>query len=110
EKLPSAKRVLRYRTPVSRPVHTDEYHFECRDGRVAFVDIAAFLGEIRETFRERGKELRTQWRLQAVTAPVGPFRLRYVVERERGLVDGVGGGLPNPDSNFRYTVSGWTVE
>jgi hypothetical protein len=110
EKLPSAKRVLRYRTPVSRPVHTDEYHFECRDGRVAFVDVAAFLAEIRETFRERGKELRTQWQVQAVTAPVGPFRLRYVVERERGLVDGVGSGLPNPDSNFRYTVSAWTVE
>jgi hypothetical protein len=110
EKLPSAKRVLRYRTPVSRPVHTDEYHFECRDGRVAFVDVAAFLQEIRETFRERGKELRTQWHVEAVTAPVGAFRLRYVVERERGSTDGLGGSNPDPDSGFRFTVSGWVVE
>ncbi len=110
ERLPSAKRVLRYRTPVSRPVHTDEYHFECRDGRVAFVDIAACLAEIRDTFRERGKDLRTQWRVESVTAQVGPFRLRYVVERERGLADRAGGGLPDPDGSFRYTVSGWTVE
>ena len=35
EKQPSAKKVLRYRTPVSHPVQTDEIHFECCAGCVA---------------------------------------------------------------------------
>src|SRR5260370_25781742 len=34
EKLPTLKKTLRYHTPVSRPVHTDELMFECRRGRV----------------------------------------------------------------------------
>lgn len=109
EKLPSAKHVLRYRTPVSRPVHTEELHFECQSGRVAFVDIAAFLVEIRDGMQDKMETMRTRWRQEEVTGPVGGFRLRYVVERERTALEGVT-GAPDPAGPFRVSVSSWVVE
>jgi hypothetical protein len=111
EKAAPARRLLRYHTPVSRPVHSDELHFECRAGRVAFIDVAAFQAEIRQQMREKSQLLRRQWQVEDVTAPMGAFRLRYVIERERGLMDSLAaGGTPDPDANFRYGVAGWFVE
>jgi hypothetical protein len=110
-KLPPVKKELRYRTPVSRPVFSDELHFECRDGRVAFVDVAAFLNDIRRGLEEKEKLLRSQWKVEDVTAPVGPFRLRYTMERERGTLDVLGNGLqPDAAGMFRYGVTRWVVE
>src|SRR5713226_10526074 len=48
EKLPPLSHTLHYRTPVSRPIFTEELMFECRGGRVAFVDIAGMVQEIKE--------------------------------------------------------------
>src|SRR5262249_9541427 len=64
EHLPSAKKTLRYRTPVSRPVRAEEVLFECRRGRAAFIDVAAFLLEVRRGLDEKGKLLRNQWRVE----------------------------------------------
>lgn len=110
EKLPPLKKTLRYQTPVSQPVHTDELHFECRRGRVTFVDLAPMLEEVGRRLDEHGKQLRTQWEVRDVVGPVGAFQLRYVVERERGLADGPADGAPNPQGGFRCGLSGWEVE
>lgn len=108
EKLPSQKQVLRYHTPVSRVVHADEMFFECRRGRVTFIDLPAFMQEIRATLEDKVGTLRTQWQVSAVTAPVGAFRLRYVVEREKNAMDSMGGGPAG--SGFRYGLSEWVAE
>jgi hypothetical protein len=111
EKLPPARKALRYQTPVSQPVHTDELHFECRRGRVTFVDLAALLDDVRSRLDEHGKQLRTQWEVRAVAGPVGPFQLRYTVERERGLADAaLGDGAPSAQGGYRCGLSGWEVE
>ncbi|MCC6419203.1 MAG: hypothetical protein IT429_13290 [Gemmataceae bacterium] len=108
EKEPS-KKVLRYRTPVSRPVHSEELHFECRAGRVTFIDVSAFLAEVKGGLQDRARELRSRWKVEAETSSIGPFRLRYLVERQRGILDGLG-GLPDPDGSFRCSVTAWVVE
>ncbi len=111
EKQPPAKRVLRYQTPVSRPVHTDELLFECRRGRVTFIDIGALLAEVQQRLDDHARELRSRWEVEDTAGPVGPFRLRYALERERGGVDAaLGPGGPNPDAGFRCGLSGWEVE
>jgi hypothetical protein len=111
EQLPPVRKALHYQTPVSKPVHTDELHFECRRGRVAFIDLAPMIDEIRRRLDEHGKELRTQWEVRAVAGPVGAFQLRYTVERERGAVDAaLGGGAPNPGGSYQCTLTGWEVE
>jgi hypothetical protein len=111
KKLPSPKRTLRYRTPVSQPLQSEELMFECQQGRVSLVDVNALLEEVRRDLRDREQQLRHSWEIVDVTPPVGAFRLRYVIERERGLLEGANPNMP-PDEhgNFRYGLSTWQVE
>jgi hypothetical protein len=111
ENLPAAKKVLHYQTPVSRPVHSDELHFECRRGRVTFIDLAALMEEVHNRLDADARELRSQWEVGGVVGPTGAFQLRYQLERERGLADAaLGGGAPDAHSGYRVTLSGWQVE
>lgn len=111
QKQPVARKALHYRTPVSRPVEADELLFECRRGKVSFIDVEAMLAEVKAGLREKGEMLRKQWQVQDVTAPVGPFRLRYVVARLKDGMDGIMTALqPDAESNFRYGVEEWEVE
>ena len=111
EKLPPVSHTLHYRTPVSRPVYSEELMFECRGGRVAFIDIAGMLAEIKQGMESKAKLLQTEWEVADVTHPIGPFRLRYTIERQRGTLDAFSSGLgPAGASGFRYGVSEWQVE
>lgn len=111
ERIPKPRKLLHYRTPVSRPVQADEFFFECKNGRVTFIDIASLVTEIRQEIEQKGKVLRDTWQTEEMTPPVGAFRLRYELERERSLTDGViPGGPPDARSTYRYSVTGWTVE
>jgi hypothetical protein len=108
-KLPSPKKALHYRVPISRPLQSEELFFECRGGRVTFVDIGALLGQVRERMEDNVKLLRTQWSISEIAGPVGAFQLSYTLERERGMLDG-GGMAPEASGTFRYGMSGWKVE
>jgi len=111
EQSPATKKVLHYRTPVSRPVQTEEFFFECRAGRVTPIDLELLLADVKVGLEERGKLLRTRWQVTDVSAPVGAFRLRYTVERERGVADAVfPAGEPENDGHYRYALSEWIVE
>jgi hypothetical protein len=111
QKLPPVRQALRYRTPVSKPLDSEELMFECRGGRVTFVDAAALLEEVKRSLRDKADVLRRTWSVTDVAGPVGPFQLRYTVERERDALDpGLGGGIPDTNAGFRYGLSGWHVE
>jgi hypothetical protein len=111
ERLGPAKQTLFYRTPVSRPVYAEELLFECRQGRVAFVDLAALLAEVRRGLDEKGKLLRSQWQVSDTAGPVGSFRLRYTIERERSPLDAlIGAAGPDTRADFRYGLSEWELE
>jgi hypothetical protein len=111
EKSAPPKQVVRYRTPVSRPVQTEEFFFECRGGRVTPIDLELLLADVKLGLEEKGKLLRTRWQVNDVSAPVGAFRLRYTVERERGVADAVfPAGEPENDGHYRYALSEWIVE
>jgi hypothetical protein len=106
-KLPVVKKSLRYRTPVSKPLQTEEVMFECKAGRVTLLDVAALLADVRRNQRSRTEELQTHWEVSGLTEPVGSFRLRYVFFRQRTLLDG-----PNANPNggtFRYGLE-WEAE
>jgi hypothetical protein len=109
QKLPPPK-TLRYRTPVSRPVQSDEIMFECHHGRVTLIDIGALLAEVRRGMEAKVTLLHSQWQVDDVAGPVGAFRLRYTVERERGVLDPLGGAAPDARTTFRYGISRWEVE
>jgi hypothetical protein len=109
KKLPRVTKKLRYQTPVSAPLQTEEVMFECYHGRVTLLDTGALLADIQRTLRSKGELLHDQWELRDVTLPVGAFRLRYVISRERSAMDGPGGGGP-VSSTFRYGISAWEAE
>jgi hypothetical protein len=108
---PAARKALRFRTPVSEPVHSEELMFECRNGRVTFIDLAALLDEVKRGLDDHAKTLRRQWQVRAVAGPAGPFQMAYLLERERGPFENrLGAAGPDPDASFRYNLSTWQIE
>jgi len=104
------KKTLRYHTPVSRPVHTDELMFECHYGRVTFVDLPGFMAEIQRNLEDKADLLRNQWETVESAGPIGAFRMRYTIERSRDSLDNVvRDGMPS-SRGFRYGLSGWVLE
>ncbi len=111
EQMPPLKKTVHYRTPVSRPIDSEELLFECRNRRVTFIDIAGLLNEVRNGLEEKGKLLRSLWQVSDVVGPIGAYRLRYTVERERSLLDAVSGqAVPEAGGGYRYGLSEWQVE
>lgn len=104
---PVAKKVVHYRTPVSKPVEAEELQFECRKGRVTFIDVGALVDEIKRGMRAKGEELRSNWEVSDVVGPIGPFQLRYTLERER---DSFPGAIPDANGSYRFGLSAWYVE
>jgi hypothetical protein len=111
EKLPPQKHELRFKTPVSRPVDAEEFFFECRQGRVTFIDMRALLERARADIEEKGKLLQSRWQATGEVGPVGAFRLRFTLERERGLAEAFAPGAgPEKSGAFRYGLSEWVVD
>jgi hypothetical protein len=80
-KAPPLKQTLRYRTPVSHPLQSEELLFECRRGRIALIDIGGFIDDIQQVLNgPDGNILRDTGQYSGVTEARGPFRLRYVLE------------------------------
>jgi hypothetical protein len=107
---PSAKQTLRYRTPISHPLQSEEVIFECNNGRVTLIDIGTMLEEIRQKVRDKGEQLRTNWEVRDVTQPVGGFQLRYTLERQHEALDSIRkDAKPNERAQFQYGLEGWEV-
>jgi hypothetical protein len=82
-KAPSRKQTLRYRTPVSHPLQSEELLFECHGGRVALIDIGGFLDEVQNSLRGRGGDmLRDTGRFSGTTQAIGAYRLRYALQMD----------------------------
>jgi hypothetical protein len=107
-KAPLLKKTYRYRTPVSQPV-TQEVMFECRAGRVTLIDVASLEDKMRQQARAGEKELRQHWEMSGVTPPIGAFRLRYVYDRERTLLEDKV-AVPPESATFRYSLASYQIE
>ena len=114
EKQKTAKTVLKtlhFPLPVSRPVRAKELLFECRQGRVTPIDLDELLGLVRQVLRDEGKRLRDRWEVIGTVGPVGPFRLKYKIERFRStILDRTFADLPPVDQNgYSYGVTEWEL-
>jgi hypothetical protein len=95
--LPTPKKTIQYRTPVSRVVEQEELFFECAGGQVAFVDFTTMCREMNDEIENRKQQLIAQGRLEGTTRQVGAFRLHYLAKvvasdpfsgKNRALVSG----------------------
>jgi hypothetical protein len=104
---PTNMKQLKYHAPLSRAVQGEELMFECKAGRVTFIDLPMFMQEVKGSLDEIANELKTTYRVERQTSTVGAFRLRFAVERERTQLDAP--GTPTTRS-YRYGLSEWVVE
>lgn len=105
---PTNMKQLKYHSPLSRAVAPgEELMFECRAGRVTFIDLPMFMQEMKGSLEEISVELKTTYRVERRTSTIGAFRLLYSVERERTPLDVPGGPTTR---SFRYGLSEWVVE
>jgi hypothetical protein len=107
ESAPRSTKQLKYHAPVSRAVRSEELFFECKAGCVTYIDLPSFMAEYKQSVDDIANELKTTWTVERTTAPVGPYRLRYLVARERSSLDA--GAVPTAGS-FRYGLVAWEVE
>jgi hypothetical protein len=106
EQLPTANKVLRYRTPVSRPIQSEELLFEVHHDRVTFIDLAPLMAEVKREMGDRKEELKHRWQVEGRTPAAGAFRLHYILERDRGMFDVMGAGAaPDPGETFSFGLS-----
>lgn len=111
KKTKGPKNELKYKTPVSRTLQSEELIFECRNGRITPVDIGTMLEEISGKMQELGEKLRKQWELEELSQNYGAFKLRYTIEREKtGIEMATPNSLPDDRSNFRFALTGWVLE
>lgn len=111
ENRPPERKQLRYHLPVSKPLSAGELLFECRQGRVTFIDLQSFLDEVRRTLPKKVEELGSRWEVGDETSPIGAFKLRYTIVRQRtGPLDQAFTGLPPAENRgFSYGLDGWEV-
>ncbi len=77
------RKVLRYHTPVSKTVTSDELFFECKNGRVTYLDLPGLMRDIEERMKERETNSRDRFSVEDVTQPSGAFRARYTIVRRK---------------------------
>lgn len=111
KKTKGAKNELKYKTPVSRTLQSEEMIFECKNGRITPVDIGAMLEEVSGRMQSLGEKLRKQWELDEYSQTYGAFKIKYTLERERtGLEIASLNAIPDERANFRFSLTGWVLE
>lgn len=88
QSIPSQKKALRYHTPVSRTVDSEELFFECKAGRVTFIDLKAFLREVENSRESLSRKLAHRGAATETYGPIGAFQMRFTVERKGPVLDG----------------------
>ena len=68
-------------TPLSKPVHGKELHFQLRGDRLTFIPLDRLLQLFREDAKQKKSRLREQSRLTETVGPAGGFRMRYTLYR-----------------------------
>lgn len=69
------------RTPVARPAEGQEFHFELRRNRVAFIDLERLYERVRADARLRIRMSEDRKPILSTVGPVGAFSMRYELER-----------------------------
>lgn len=74
-----AKTLVHHAVSVAKQIEMHEYHFRCKNGRLAFTYLDELLDEVREQANARITP--STMRLDGAVGPIGGFRLRYSLAR-----------------------------
>jgi hypothetical protein len=105
------RKELRYHTPVSKTVTSDELFFECKNGRVSYLDLPGMVRDIEDGMKAKEEMLRERFSVDDVTRPSGAFRLRYTIVRRRSTGEALGDAArPSGRVFFGYGLGKFVVE
>lgn len=111
ESAPGPRKELRYHTPVSKTVTADEIFFECKAGRVTYLDLPGLMRDIEDGLRDHEEQLRERFSVEDVTRSSGAFRLRYTIVRRRSPGEALGeADRPRDRIFFGYGLGRFVVE
>jgi hypothetical protein len=102
---PKAK-VLSNKNPVARPADGDEYHFEVRGDRVAFIDLDRLIAMVKADAQLRIRLTDGARVVDNEVGPVGAFSLHYVLGRS---IPGGFDDLMDRRGSLSYDLRGWEV-
>ncbi len=89
ESKPTTKRTIEHHVvPVSRVSTGDEWHFELRDGKVAFIPLSELIDQVRSKVQQRLGWIAKYGAYESVIGPIAGFSMRFIADREaQSLVD-----------------------
>lgn len=73
--------VENYPTPLSETVDGNEFHFQLRGGRIAYIPLDSLIGRFTKDAKQKLYQMRDQMELSDTVGPEGGFRLRYTLQR-----------------------------
>ncbi len=75
-------KIENFPTPLSKPVDNKEVHFQLKNGRLTYVPMNEFVGQIGELVREKAWKLKDSAEFTDTFGPIDGFTVRYTVIRE----------------------------
>jgi hypothetical protein len=92
------------RNPVAKPAGGDEFHFEVRRNRVAFIDLERLLNLVKNDAQLRVRLAANSRVVESHVGPVGSFSMDYVLRRSPLGVDDL-----IERRGFRFDLGGWEL-
>lgn len=97
-------------SPVAKPAKGQEYHFEVRGDRIAFIDIQQLLELVKKDVQIRMRLSGSPRGIQSEVGPVGDFGLAYEIGPMNDMLGGTGVGLKGWEVVPTRDPRGETVE
>ncbi|MBI1324525.1 hypothetical protein GC170_15260 [bacterium] len=97
-------------SPVAKPAKGQEYHFEVRGDRIAFIDIQQLLELVKKDVQIRMRLSGSPRGIQSEVGPVGDFGLAYEIGPMNDMLGGTGVGLKGWEVVPARDPRGETVE
>ncbi len=97
-------------SPVAKPARGQEYHFEVRADRVAFIDLQQLLELVKKDVQVRMRLSGSPRGIQSEVGPVGDFGLAYEIGPMNDMLGGTGVGLKGWEIVPARDVRGETAE
>lgn len=95
------------KNPVAKPTRADEFHFEVRRNKVAYINLDRLMEMVQADMRDKLRQAPVEPAIVSKVGPVGAFSLRYILERTSlDLVDAMATGRRVP---MQYQLSGWEL-
>jgi hypothetical protein len=99
------RKALTDKSPVARPTDGEEFHFEVRRDRVAFIDLERLLERVKSDARMRIRLADGLRPVAGTVGPVGAFQMHY--EMERSLPESLSEALAA--RGISYNLRAWEI-